>query len=79
MSDLYTRLGELLTSTFDVETPDLRPDASLDDLGLDSLAQVELGELLEQHFGVEVTDAEMEKMATLTDILEALEKKGVTV
>ncbi|WP_190812414.1 acyl carrier protein [Saccharopolyspora pogona] len=79
MSDLYIRLGELLTSWFDVENSDLRPDASLDDLGLDSLAQVELGQLLEQNFGVEVTDAEMEKMATLTDILEALEKKGVTV
>ncbi|MEV0089455.1 acyl carrier protein [Saccharopolyspora sp. NPDC050642] len=79
MSDLYTRLGELLTSSFGVEKPDLRLDASLDDLGLDSLAQVELGELLEQHFGVEVTDAEMEEMATLTDILGALEKKGVTV
>ncbi|QIZ39146.1 acyl carrier protein [Saccharopolyspora sp. ASAGF58] len=79
MSDLYTRLGELLTSWFDVENSALRPDASLDDLGLDSLAQVELGQLLEQNFGVEVTDAEMEKMATLPDILEALEKKGVTV
>ncbi|MGI8306435.1 acyl carrier protein [Saccharopolyspora hattusasensis] len=79
MSDLYTRLGELLTSWFDVENSALKPDASLDDLGLDSLAQVELGQLLEQNFGVEVTDAEMEKMATLTDILEALEKKGVAV
>lgn len=78
MSHLYTRLGELLTSEFDVENSNLRPDASFDDLGLDSLAQVELGELLEQHFGVEVSDAEMEKMATLADILDALEKKGVT-
>ncbi|PKW18014.1 acyl carrier protein [Saccharopolyspora spinosa] len=79
MSDLYTQLGELLTSKFDVESSDLRTDASFEDLGLDSLAQVELGELLEQHFGVEVTDAEMENMATLADILEALEKKGATV
>ncbi|MGW3471511.1 acyl carrier protein [Saccharopolyspora sp. NPDC000995] len=78
MSHLYTRLGELLTSEFDVENSNLRPDASFDDLGLDSLAQVELGELLEQHFGVEVSDAEMEKMATLADILDALEKKGVS-
>ncbi|MCX2731726.1 phosphopantetheine-binding protein [Saccharopolyspora sp. NFXS83] len=74
---LISRVGELLTSRFEVAPDDVSPDASFDDLGLDSLAQVELGEILEQNFGIEVSDEEMEKLATLADLAELLKQKGV--
>lgn len=74
---LISRVGEILASRFEVDPDGVIPEASFDDLGLDSLAQVELGEILEQNFGIEVSDEEMEKLATLADLAEMLKSKGV--
>ncbi|CAM04725.1 acyl carrier protein [Saccharopolyspora erythraea NRRL 2338] len=79
MDDLFSRVSELLASRFEVEQADLRSDASFDDMGLDSLAQVELGEILAQEFGVDIDDEEMENMSTLTELVGALRQKGVAV
>jgi acyl carrier protein len=55
------------------------PEASfIDDLGADSLDLVELIMEMEENFGIQISDEELEKIRTIKDVIEFLKKKGVT-
>lgn len=47
----------------------------VDELGLDSLDTVELTLGLEEAFGVEIPDAELEDVRTVGDVIDLIEKK----
>ncbi len=47
----------------------------LDDLGADSLDVVELVMALEEEFGIEVPDEDVERMKTINDIVEYLRSR----
>ncbi|HEV3471785.1 MAG TPA: acyl carrier protein [Actinomycetota bacterium] len=47
----------------------------VDDLGLDSLDTVELTLGLEERFGIEIPDTELEGVATVGDAVTLIEKK----
>ena len=49
----------------------------IDDLGADSLDLVELIMEMEEVFGVEIADEELEKIRTIKDVIEFLRKKGI--
>jgi acyl carrier protein len=49
----------------------------IDDLGADSLDLVELIMEMEEKFGVEIADEELEKIRTIKDVIEFLTKKGI--
>ena len=49
----------------------------IDDLGADSLDLVELIMEMEEKFGVEIADEELEKIRTIKDVIEFLKKKGI--
>ncbi|MEU1329414.1 amino acid adenylation domain-containing protein [Streptomyces sp. NPDC005865] len=73
--------AELLTAwvraALDVD--DLAPDASLYDLGADSLTLLDLIEKIDEHFGVELDLASFGHRASLADIVELLaEQRGDT-
>lgn len=54
-------------------TPQVSPNARFDkDLGLDSLDVVELVMALEEEFGVEIPDAEADKIASIQDAVSYL-------
>ena len=54
----------------------VQDDATLiDDLGMDSLDAVELGMALEEEFGLEIPDEEMEKAKTVEDVVKYIEEK----
>lgn len=48
-----------------------------DDLGADSLDLFELVMALEEEFGTEIPSEDLEKIATVGDVLEYLKAKGV--
>ena len=51
------------------------PKASfVDDLGADSLDQVELIMAMEEEFGVSISDEEAEKIVTVQDAMDYVEK-----
>jgi acyl carrier protein len=54
-------------------------DASfIDDLGADSLDLVELIMEMEENFGIEIKDEELEKIRTIRDVIDFLKSKGVS-
>jgi acyl carrier protein len=50
----------------------------VDDLGADSLDLVELIMEMEENFGLQISDEELEKIRTIKDVIDFLKKKGVT-
>ncbi len=64
----------------DVTREQCKLEASfIDDLGADSLDLVELIMEMEEKFGVEIADEELEKIKTIKDVVDFLQKKNITL
>ncbi len=69
------RVKEIITEQLGVSADQVTADASfIDDLGADSLDQVELVMALEEEFELEIPDEDAEKMTTVRDAIEYLRK-----
>ena len=68
------RVKEIITEQLGVSADQVTADASfIDDLGADSLDQVELVMALEEEFGNEIPDEEAEKLTTVGDVIKYIE------
>jgi acyl carrier protein len=76
MTPLYDRVTTLLIDKFGVPAEDIAPDATFDELDLDSLDLVEFALAAEEDLGVRITDDEAEELQTLGDAVSLLERKG---
>jgi acyl carrier protein len=66
---------EIICEQLDVEEKDVVPEASfVDDLGADSLDQVELIMAMEEEFEVSIPDEEAEKIATVQDAIDYIKR-----
>jgi acyl carrier protein len=57
---------------FGAERDKLRPEATLEELDIDSLDLFELGQILHQEFGIEVDPQDFEDVSTLGDAQAAM-------
>ncbi|GAB2610930.1 hypothetical protein GCM10027168_49780 [Streptomyces capparidis] len=72
----FDELKDILVQDMKV-TPDLvTPDATWEDMELDSLAMVELSLMLEQRFGLAVSDDQLLEAATIGDMVELLAQRS---
>jgi acyl carrier protein len=75
MADIVERVKKIICEQLDVEEKDVVPTASfVDDLGADSLDQVELIMAMEEEFDVSISDEEAEKIATVQDAINYIKK-----
>ncbi|MFE3598461.1 phosphopantetheine-binding protein [Streptomyces sp. NPDC059096] len=65
----YEHLTDRLVHKFHVDPAGIRPEASLSDLDLDSLAVVELTMTLQDDWGISLDDAETPPGTTLSQLL----------
>ena len=71
MSEIETRVKQLISEQLGVELSEIRDETSfVDDLGADSLDTVELVMALEEEFDTEIRDDEAEKIATVQDAVD---------
>lgn len=76
---LEEKVIELVMKQLDLTREECVPEASfIDDLGADSLDLVELIMEMEEAFGVEIADEELEKIRTIQDVIDFIRKKGVS-
>jgi len=69
------KIKKIICEQLEVDEKDVIPEASfVDDLGADSLDQVELIMAMEEEFGVSISDEEAEKIATVRNAIEYIEK-----
>ena len=75
---LEEKVIKLVMEQLDVTQEKCVLEASfIDDLGADSLDLVELIMEMEEVFGVEIADEELEKIRTIKDVVDFLRKKGI--
>jgi acyl carrier protein len=76
VSDHEAKVKQIIAEKLGVGEEKVTPQASfVDDLGADSLDQVELIMAFEDAFDIEIPDEEAEKLRTVKDALEYLENK----
>jgi acyl carrier protein len=75
MDAVYDHLVTLLTGKFDVDAAEIRPEVSLGDLGLDSLAVVELFVTLQEHWEIPLEEGDPAAELTLRDVAQAVSRE----
>src|ERR1700675_1168132 len=74
MASVEERVKQIIVEQLGVDEAEVTPTASfVDDLGADSLDQVELVMAFEESFGIEVPDEDAEKMTTVKDAVEYID------
>ncbi|MBW1857926.1 MAG: acyl carrier protein [Deltaproteobacteria bacterium] len=71
------KIKKIICEQLEVDEKDVIPEASfVDDLGADSLDQVELIMAMEEEFGVSISDEDAEKIANVRNAIEYIEKNA---
>ncbi len=69
------KIKKIICEQLEVSEEDVVPEASfVDDLGADSLDQVELIMAMEEEFDISISDEEAEKITTVRDAIEYIEQ-----
>ncbi len=71
----FNRVREIIMEQLEVESHQVTDDAKfIEDLGADSLATIELVMALEEEFDIEIPDEDADKIKTVKDAVEYLDK-----
>ncbi|MEU5162601.1 acyl carrier protein [Streptomyces sp. NPDC020875] len=79
MSAAHDSVVEVVVARFGLDAEAVVPEATFDDLGLDSLSQLELATALKKRLGVVISDEELSELATVSDIVALVEQRGASV
>ena len=75
----FEKVKEIIVEQLDVQADQVTDDASfIEDLGADSLDTVELVMALEEHFDIEIPDEDAEKIKTVRDAVQYIDKNVKT-
>ncbi len=75
MADIEAKVKSIICEQLNVAEEDVVPEASfVDDLGADSLDQVELIMAMEEEFDLSIPDEDAEKIATVQDVVDYIKK-----
>jgi acyl carrier protein len=76
---VQSRIVEIIANQLSLREDDIKEDSRfVDDLGADSLDIVELIMEMEEEFDIEIPDEDVEKMATVKDVLDYCAKVVTT-
>jgi len=74
------RVRQIIADQLGLEASDITDKAAfVEDLGADSLDRVELITAFEEAFGLEIPDEDAEKIATVQDAVDYIEKNAKSV
>lgn len=75
-TDVLDRITKVIVDRLGVDESEVKPEARFkEDLGADSLDVVELVMQLEDEFETEISDEEAEKIQTIGDAVEFIQKR----
>jgi acyl carrier protein len=74
--ELFIKVRDILAKELDVDPQKIQLATNLqDDLGIESLNTIELVMAFEEAFGIDIPDEDSEKVLTVKEIVDYLEKK----
>jgi acyl carrier protein len=73
--EIQQRVTDALVE-FGEERENVTLDARLEDLEVDSLDLVELAQITEEEYGVEITDSDMDRLATVGDVVNLIAERA---
>ena len=77
IKEITEKVKQIISEQLGVEEAEVTPSASfIDDLGADSLDTVELVMALEETFDIEIPDEDAEKIRTVQDAIDYIEKRS---
>jgi acyl carrier protein len=71
--DIYAKIKKLISEQLGVDESEIAKETSFEDLDADSLDIVELVMALEEEFGLEIADEEVEKIKSVGDVVRYIE------
>ena len=74
--DFFERVKKVTCNTLKLNEEDVKPDSSFSELRLDSLDTVELIMAVEKEFGIKIDDEKAEKITSLSELVDFIEKEG---
>ena len=74
MSDIETKIRAIVVKQLSVKGEDVSLDARFEALGADSLDATEFIMALEEEFSIKIEDEQAEKIATLREAIEAVNR-----
>ena len=72
---IENKIIEMISKQMRIAIPEITASKSNDDLGMDSLDDIEFIMALEEEFDIEIDDAEAEKLALVSDVVALVGKK----
>lgn len=79
-AEIQFRLNQIIVDQIGVDEDEVTPEADfVNDLGADSLDTIELVMECEEQFSIEIPDDDTEKIHTVKDALDYLEKRLTNV
>ena len=75
---MFEKIKAIMMDQLNIDENDITEDTSFkDDLGLDSLDLFELAMAIEEEFGVEIPQEELENVVTVGDAVEFIKNAGI--
>jgi acyl carrier protein len=79
MATTFDRVKKIIVEQLGVDESEVTPEASItDDLGADSLDQVELVMAFETEFNIDIPDEEAEKIKTVGDAVKRVDEANAS-
>ena len=77
--EILSGLAEIIEEIADVPADEVTPEKSfVDDLDIDSLSMVEIAVAAQDKFGVEIPDDELKNLKTVQDVVNFVQRSGVS-
>ncbi|MBO5247178.1 MAG: acyl carrier protein [Eubacterium sp.] len=75
---MLEKLQEIIADQLGIDAEEVKAESNFkDDLNADSLDLFEMIMTMEEEFGVEIPSDDLEKIATVQDVMDYLKNKGV--
>ena len=76
MDTIMDKVRDLVATSAGIPKAELKLESKfVDDLGMDSLDQIEATMAIEEAFGIDIPDQEVEELLTIKDMVEYIKKK----
>lgn len=74
--DVFQSVASMLSRNMDIDQDAIKPDSDLvNDLGADSLDSIEIVMEIEDEFGIEIKDGDLDGMRTVGQLVSAIERR----